>query len=528
VKNELSEQDQGLRNIADLLRQRAAQMPGAVALLCEERSTTMAELDQRASQVAHGLIHDLPGEQDRAGVLDTNSDTFFELLFGAAKANRILVPINHRLAPAEMIVVVLDAGVEMLFVGADFLGAAEALRAACPRVRRIITLGGSRAGWDDYASWRDRQPSHDPGVAAGSGDVILIGYTSGTTGRPKGAQLTHQSLLANAPLLLEERGSSPETDVGLVCLPLFHVSGSLWAMSCLYASVRMVILRRGTPVDVLSAIAVHRITKALLVPSLIHMLLDELDRQPYDTSSLEFVLYGASPIAVPLLRRALARLGCDLGQVYGLTETAGAITYLRPEDHTLDNPARLQSCGRPLRHVEVRVVDEQGTDVVGPGHIGEIICRSRQNMKGYWHNTEATAAVLRDDWLHTGDAGYFDDDGYLYIHDRIKDLIISGGENIYPAEVERALLRHPAVVDVAVIAVPDMSWGEAVKAFVVKRPDAEATADELIAFCRQSIAAFKTPKSIEFVEALKRNAAGKVLKHELREPYWVGRSRRVN
>ncbi len=488
----------------------------------------MTELDRRASRVAHGLMSDLTAEQDRAAVLDANSDMFFELLFGAAKANRILVPLNHRLAPAEMVEIAIDASVEMLFVGADFLEAAEALRDACPRLRRIVTLGGSHDTWDDYRSWRDGQPAHEPDVAAGSGDVILIGYTSGTTGRPKGAQLTHQSLLANAPLLLREHGSVPETDAGLVCLPLFHVSGSLWAMSCLYASVRIVILRRVTPLDVLNAIATHRVTNVLLVPALIQVLLEALDREPCDMTSLKLVLYGASPISLSLLRRARSRLGCDWGQVYGLTETAGAITYLPPEDHNLDDPVRLQSCGKPLRHVEIRVIDEQGLDVPGPRHIGEIICRSQQNMKGYWNDADATAAVMRDGWLHTGDAGYFDGSGYLYIHDRVKDMIISGGENIYPAEVERALLGHPAVADVAVIAIPDDRWGEAVKALVVKKSSVEANADELIAFCRQSIASFKIPKSIEFVDGLVRNAAGKVLKHELRKPYWAGRSRNVN
>jgi len=270
------------------------------------------------------------------------------------------------------------------------------------------------------------------------------------------------------------------------------------------------------------------VTKALLVPVVIQMLLDAPGRDAYDMSSLDLVLYGASPISVALLRRAMATFTCRFGQVYGLTETCGAITYLAPEDHDVDNPRRLQSCGKPLGHVEIRIVDERGGEIRDAGRIGEIVCRSAQNMKGYWNNPAETASMLRDGWLHTGDMGFFDEDGYLYIHDRLKDMIISGGENIYPAEVERALAGHPAVVDVAVIGVPDDQWGEVPKALVVKRPGQDASAQELIEFCRGRIAGFKIPRSVEFVAVLKRNPAGKLLKHELRAPYWIGRARKVN
>jgi len=517
-----------MRSIADLLRSRASDGPASVAMRCEGRDTTLAALDRRSSQVAHGLMQDLRQSQDRVAVLDTNSETFFELLFGAAKANRVLVPINNRLAPSEMADVVNDAGVELLFVGAEFLQTAELLQRSCPGVRQIVTLGGYHDGWEDYASWRDRQPHADPDIAVDRCTVILLVYTSGTTGRPKGVQLTHENLLTNAPLLVQEFGSSPDKDVGLVCMPLFHVSGSLWALSCIHASVPIVILRRVAPLDVLRAISGHRVTKALLVPVILQMMLDAPGRETFDVSSLDFVLYGASPISLHLLRRTLATFTCNFGQVYGLTETAGAITYLAPQDHDVDNPVRLQSCGKPLSHVKIRIIDENGRDVPGPGDIGEIVCQTAQNMKGYWKRPEETAAVLRDGWLHTGDAGYFDEDGYLYIHDRIKDMIISGGENIYPAEVERTLCGHSAVAEVAVIGIPDDRWGEAPTAFVVKKPGHETTAEELIEFCRQRIATYKIPRSVEFVDALKRNAAGKLIKHELRAPYWAGRSRRVN
>jgi acyl-CoA synthetase (AMP-forming)/AMP-acid ligase II len=520
--------DTELRSIGDLLRRRAVNDPGATAMECEGRTTTLTSLDRRANQVANGLIEALPRVGDRAAVLDGNSDTFFELLFGAAKANRVLVPLNNRLVATEIVEVVKDAGAQLLFVGADFLPVAEAIARDCRNVKWILTFGGQHEGWDGYASWRDRQPDADPATAVDRSDVMLLCYTSGTTGKPKGAQLTHENLLANAPLLLQEYGSSPGTDVALVCMPLFHVSGSLWALSCLYAAVPILILPRVTPVDLLAAIAGRRVTKALLVPVVIQMLVDASDREAYDLSSLTFILYGASPISETLLRRAMATLSCDFGQVYGLTETAGAITYLAPADHDLANPRRLQSCGKPLGHVEIRIVDERGAAVREPGRVGEIVCRTAQNMKGYWNNPQETAAVLRDGWLHTGDAGYFDEGGYLYIHDRLKDMIISGGENIYPADVERALAGHAAVADVAVIGVPDDRWGEVPKAFVVTKNGQQVTPEELIEFCRGRIAAYKLPKSVEFVTALKRNPAGKLLKYELRAPYWAGRTRKVN
>ena len=516
------------QTIADMLRVHAAAHPGALALACGDRRTTLATLDVRASQVAHGLKEALAHPGDRFAVLDMNSDTFFELLFGAARANRVLVPVNYRLTPSEIAEVLIDARVELLFVGAEFIEVAATLQRMCPMLRQIVTLSQPHDEWPQYASWRDRRPSNDPAGMANSSDVVLLGYTSGTTGKPKGAQLTHGNLLANAPLLLQEYGSSPQTDIGLVCMPLFHVSGSLWALSCFYADVPIVVMRRVTPTDLLATIAERRVTKTLLVPAVIQMLLAAPERDHFDLSSLDLVLYGGSPISVPVLRQALATFGCNFGQVYGLTESAGAITYLSPADHRLDDRQRLQSCGRPLGHVEIRIVDDHGETLCEPGGIGEIVCRSAQNMKGYWNDADATAEVLRDGWLHTGDAGYFDQDGYLHIHDRIKDVIISGGENVYPAEIERALAAHPSVADVAVIGVPHDRWGEVPKALVVRKPNSDVSADVLIAFCAGRIAGYKVPSSIEFMDALKRNASGKLLKHELRALYWAGRGRKVN
>jgi acyl-CoA synthetase (AMP-forming)/AMP-acid ligase II len=245
-----------------------------------------------------------------------------------------------------------------------------------------------------------------------------------------------------------------------------------------------------------------------------------------DFSKLELILYGASPAPVDLIRNALKTFGCAFAQVYGLTETTGAITYLPPQDHVGRAAERLKSCGKPMTGVEIRILDASGHELP-PGEVGEVVCRTAQNMLGYWNLPEATAAAIRDGWLHTGDAGYLDGDGYLYIYDRVKDMIISG-ENVYPAEVENALFGHPAIADVAVIGVPDETWGEAVKAVVVCKPGANVSAGELIEFARARIAGFKVPRSIDFVDALPRNPSGKLLKRELRKPYWADQERQVH
>lgn len=514
-----------LTSIAGILRARVSKSPDSPAMLFEGRNTTLRALDQRSNQVARGLRRSLTSAGGRAGILDTNSDLFFELLFGAAKANRVLVPLNYRLASIEIADIVNDANVEMLFVGSDFLETAQALKGVCPRVRQIVVLDDDRGG-ESYAAWRDSESDIDSDMHVGRSDVLLLVYTSGTTGHPKGALLTHGNLLTNAPLLAEEYGPSPELDHALVCMPLFHVSGSLWALACLYAGSSLVILRRVVPSELLRTISEHRVTKTLLVPVVIQLLLDAVERESHDLSSLDFILYGGSPISTPLLRRAMSTFKCNMGQVYGLTETAGSITYLAPKDHDASHPSRLRSCGKPLRHVEVQVRDPSG-QALNHGKIGEIVCRTVQNMGGYWNRPRETSDTLKDGWLHTGDVGFFDEEGYLYIHDRLKDMIVRNAENVYPAEVERVLITHPGVADVAVIGIPDDRFGEAIKALVVRR-SADITADELVALCHEHLGRYKAPDSIDFVDALKRNAAGKLLKHELRAPYWSGRTRQVN
>jgi long-chain acyl-CoA synthetase len=513
--------------IADVTRHHARERPDQTALYYQDERISYRALDLRASQVAQALMRAGIAPESRVAVLTKNAPAFFELWFGATKANIVLVPVNFRLAPPEIAYVVNDAGAELLFVGADYYDAVEKVAGVLKTVRTIIALDGGHPAWTDYTVWRDRAPAVDPLLPLRGRDCAIQMYTSGTTGHPKGAQLSHDNLLTLLPNALRQWGVWRDSDVNLVCMPLFHIGGSGWALIGLYRGIENVLARDFDPGAILRLIEERRITKTLFVPAMMLFLLQAPQCRDTDFSSLDLILYGASPAPLDLLRNALAVFGCGLGQVYGLTETTGAVTYLPPEDHGEHAIERMASCGKPSDGVEIRVVDALGR-ALPAGEVGEVVCRTPQIMLGYWNLPEATTQALRDGWFHTGDAGFFDQDGYLHIYDRVKDMIVSGGENIYPAEVESALFGHPAVADVAVIGVPDEKWGEAVKAVVVKKPGVQVSAGELIEHARQRIAGYKVPRSVDFIDVLPRNPSGKILKRELRKPYWQGRERQVN
>jgi long-chain acyl-CoA synthetase len=354
-------------------------------------------------------------------------------------------------------------------------------------------------------------------------------YTSGTTGLPKGAMLAN----ANLGTLLPHVGpwwQFDETSVNLVCMPLFHIGGSGWALVGMGVGCHTILCREFVPAEILATLERHQATNALFVPAMLQFLTMVPGAAARDYRALRSIVYGASPITNEVLVRSMQTFRCPFVQVYGLTETTGAITQLPAADHAVEGPrARLlRSAGKPFPWVELRIV-EPGGRACGPGEVGEVWTRSVQNFQGYWGREEETARTLdADGWLRTGDAGFLDEEGYLFLTDRVKDMIISGGENVYPAEVENALSDHPAIADVAVIGVPDERWGETVKAVVVRTPGATAGAVDIIAFARERLAHFKCPTSVDFVESLPRNPSGKILKRELREPYWQGRARRIN
>ncbi len=516
-----------IATVAEITRHHARIRPDAVALHFEGQHRAYGELDRRTNRVANGLIAEGVRPQTRVAILSKNTPAFFELWFAAAKADVVLVPVNFRLAPPEVAYVVEDAGAQLLFVGADFYPLVEKIADQLKSVRRIIALDGPYRSWANYTDWLAAQPERDPGLEIAPGNCAIQLYTSGTTGHPKGAQLSHANLLTLLPGALEQFGDWHDGDVNLVCMPLFHIGGSGWGLIGFYSGIETVLMRDPDPAAILRLIPEFRITKAFFVPALILFLLQVPQCAATDFSSLELIVYGASPAPIDLVRKAVKVFGCDLAQVYGLTETTGAITYLGPQPHHAGDEKQLKSCGYAMRGVELRVVGADGKDVA-TGEVGEVICRTPQIMLGYWNQAEATNRAIRGGWFYTGDAGYLDEDGYLYIYDRVKDMIISGGENIYPAEVENALFSHPAIADVAVIGVPDDKWGESVKAFVVKKPGAEVTPEDLIVFARERIAGYKVPRSIDFVDTLPRNPTGKILKRELRKPYWAGQERQIH
>jgi acyl-CoA synthetase (AMP-forming)/AMP-acid ligase II len=505
------------------VRHQAVTQPERIALTFADRDTSYDALDRRASQVANGLIAAGLCPQSRVALLDKNHDSFFEIWFGAAKANAVLVPVNWRLARPEIAFIVNDAKAEILFIGAEFLDTVAAIRDQLASVREVVVTDR------DYPAWRDRQATTDPDLPTVCADVCIQMYTSGTTGRPKGAQLTNANLLTELSLVgtMGDWARWQNSDVSLVVMPLFHIAGAGYAMAGFFSGAQNVLLREVVPQQILDAIGRYRVTKACFVPAVILFLIQCPGIRDADLSSLQLIIYGASPIPTALLRSALEVFRCKFAQVYGLTETTAAITCLPPEEHADPDSERLLSCGRALDGVEIRVVGPTG-ESLPPRQVGEIVCRTALVMKGYWNLPDETAKAFDGGWFHTGDAGYLDEAGYLYIYDRVKDMIISGSENVYPAEVESALYGHPAIADVAVIGVPDERWGEAVKAIIVLKPDRQATEVEILAYARERIAGYKLPKSIDFVDALPRTPSGKILKYELRESYWQGEKRRVH
>ncbi len=507
----------------DAVRHYAETRAAQVALIFGDRVITYGDLQCRVNRVANGLASLNLKPQSRIAILTGNNGFFFEIWLGAALGNFVLTPINVRLAPSEVAYIVNDSEAEILIVDAPFQALVEGIAGDLTRVRQVISLD-THPEWLNYAEWRDQQTADQMQAAADPGDTMVQMYTSGTTGFPKGVELNHTSMLAcvRSMMGLTEWEAG---EVALVTAPLFHTAGSAWASCALQSGGTIVLLRETTPAAILHAFEEHKVTQALLVPAVIQMALQSPECETKNFSSLKRMLYGASPITIPVLRQALETFGCEMEQGYGLTETVGPVAMLRPDDHL--NDQKLQSCGRAVPGAKLRVVNTDGNDCA-IGDVGEIIVSGVQLMNGYWNRPDDTAAAVKDGWFHTGDAGYFDADGYLFIHDRLKDMIVSGAENVYPAEVERALEGFPGIAEVAVIGVPDEQWGEAVKAVVVANPGVALSENEIIEFARTRVARFKCPKSVDIVDALPRNPSGKILKKELRAPYWEGRERRVS
>jgi acyl-CoA synthetase (AMP-forming)/AMP-acid ligase II len=516
-----------IHNVPDVVRYRARVSPDSTALIQGQTHLSYAQLDASTNRVAHALIRAGAKPGDVVSYIGKNSIPFFEVLYGANKANCALLPLNWRLAAPELNQIIDDAKPVLIFADKDLLPLIEKAQEGLTHISVIVPIDSANEADDSIAQWCQDASDTDPAVTIQPRDVALLMYTSGTTGRSKGVELSHQGL--NYMRLCEhfepEFQWRPE-DVLLMVMPNFHLLGAAIPVQAMYNGSTVSILPVLEPGRLLEVLQRDRPTIVVLAPTVIQMVLDHPNAANTDFSSLRLVMYAGSPINAQLLKRALLEMKCQFMQFYGATETSGAATILRPDQHDLVNEAKLKSCGTPLPLIEIKVVDSAGNELP-KGEIGELLIRSPAIFLGYRNQPEATAAVLRNGWYRTGDAGYVDTDGLIYLVDRVKDMIVSGGENVYSAEVEQALQKHPAVSMSAVIGAPDARWGEKVVAVVVLKKDASATADEITQHCRSLIAGYKVPKEIRFADALPISPAGKILKRVLRQDLWQGNDRAV-
>ncbi len=518
--------------LAEVVRRHGARRPDAPAITYGTDVVTWRRLDERSSRVAAALAASGVRRGDRIAHLGKNAPEYFEILFGAAKLGAVTVAINWRLAPAEIRYIAEDARASLFFVDSDLAPVIPELEGSVAS-GAFVVFGAGRGDLDGtiaYEAWMSGREPTDPGHIGRPDEIAFQLYTSGTTGLPKGAMLTNASLQ-----LLNDAGFTmfgiDSDSVNLVALPTFHIGGAGYAIVGMAQGCHTVLLREFDPAATLEVLRAEGVTNAFFVPAMLGAMAAVPGAADGDYSSLRSIIYGASPITEQTLKNSIRTFGCDFLQVYGMTETTGAITQLAAQDHDPDGERShlLRSAGKPFGWIELRTVDPETGKDCAAGDVGELWTRSAPNMLGYWNHPEATAQTITEEgWLRTGDAGFLDGDGYLFLTDRVKDMIVSGGENVYPIEVETVLSLHPGVADIAVIGVPDEKWGETVKAVVVLQPGAEADAADIISFARGRIAHYNCPTSVDFVDVLPRNPSGKILKRELREPYWRGLDRRVS
>lgn len=503
---------------SDIPRVQAEVRPETIALQANGRTLTYAQLEQEVREASEAIAACGVSEGDRVGWLGMNGIDWFRIFFGSLALRACMVPLNFRLSPLELATILADSGARTLFVAEEMYETAWALTVAMDCPPRIITVGWDHPEHPRMQVCRGREP-----LPPRPDDDILLLYTSGTTGRPKGVRLTNRNYAKFLEISPKVDGFDYDSgDTVLIVMPLFHVAGVNVSLAGLAHGCRVILVPSFVPSDTLRIIDREKVAQIFLAPPLIHMLLQAPEMDGADLSSLKTIGYGASPISEAVLSEMQERVGCQFTQFYGMTESSGSGTFLAPAQH---RPGLLRSCGQAWPGIEVTVLTASG-EQAAPHEVGEIVIRGETVTPGYWHNNEATAGTIYHGWLHTGDAGFLDEEGLLYVHDRIKDMIISGGENIYPAEVENAIFGCPGVRDVAVIGVPSDQWGEEVKALVVA-DDGEVDAAKIIKWARSRIARFKVPKSIEFVDNLPRNASGKILRRVLRDRYWAERDRSI-
>ena len=500
--------------------------PDEEAIVYLDRTWTWGQVNDRVRRLAGALAELGIGRGDVVAFLDKNHPAGVELTTAAASLGAVNAILNFRLSGDELDYVINDSGAKVLIVGGELKPAIDKIRDRLPNVERVIEVTPPGGEDDEYEELLASATPTGRAADVDPDDVCMIMYSSGTTGRPKGVELTHKNVLAHTFNAFDDWELDPG-DINLVAMPLFHVAGSCYAQYGLVEGYASVMTREVDGASLAGGI-MRGANRTFLVPAVLANVLQTGEDAVKLFSALKTYAYGASPMPLPLVRSALeAWPNTDFIQVYGLTEVTGAVTRLMPDAHRdAAHPERLVSAGTLIKEAELRVVDPDTLDDVPAGELGELWFRTPQLMKGYHNKPEATAEAVTDDgWFRTGDLGRVDEDGFIFIEDRLKDMIISGGENIYSIEVERALAEHPAVTDVAVIGVPDEKWGEAVKAVV--ELDGDATEKELIEWCRERLARYKCPKTVDIKDELPRNPTGKIMKKELRKQYWEGRDRAV-
>jgi acyl-CoA synthetase (AMP-forming)/AMP-acid ligase II len=506
-----------IKTLGDIPRHYARTTPDATALLDSTGATTFSELDARSNRIANMLIGLAISDGARVAFLGKNTTRYFEVLFGVSKVGAALLPLNWRLAAPEVEEILRDSTPEVLIADREFVNfAVEAATTAGLQVR-IIEFNSAQRGSAELDTLMESASDADPAVEVDPWRTAILMYTSGTTGKPKGAQLSHQGYLyLRLCEHLEPSFGYAADDLMLTVMPLFHAMAVGLSLQALYNGVPIAVYTMPTPAELIDLIARDRPTVIPLVPTVIQMLLDDPGAARADYSSVRLIVYAGASISLSLLTRALNEIGCDFLNFYGATETSAGVTFLLPEDHRLDDPTRLTSCGRPLPLVDIKVADPDGHDLPY-GQVGELLIRSPSLITAYFNQPETTATTFRDGWYHSGDCGYRDDEGLFYIVDRLKDMIVTGGSNVYSTEVEQAVLRVDGVSTCAVVGLPDEKWGERVVAVVVAKSGAELTEQGVIAHCRGLIADYKVPKQVQFVDTLPLTASNKVLKRALRE-----------
>lgn len=507
-----------MATLGDIARNGARTYPDAEAVVFENTRLTYREFDNRINRLASALLKLGAAKSDRVAILAENTHKYLEVYLGAAKAGLVTTPLNFRLSQDELAHILNESEASLVLVGEGYEAAALALLSKAKTVRIWIGLDNNFSG-HFYEDLLADSSDVDPLVEVDDNELAVLMYTGGTTGKPKGVMLSHRNILAAMHCLCEQNHLTA-LDITCMVLPLFHVS--FWpALCCLVVGGKVVILQRPEIPRILSSIQRERCTHMNAVPTIYGWIIMHPNLDQFDLSSIRLMSYAGSPMPEAVLRKCIARFGSRLAQGYGLTEAAPAVSELMPEDHVLAGPRAklLKSAGRSLPGVEVRVVDESGAPLK-PGQTGEVVVRGANVLMGYWKNPKMTAEKLRDGWLRTGDIGFLDEEGYIYLVDRKTDMIITGGENVYPQETENVLYSHPAVQECAVTSAPDDNWGERVQAVVVLKPGSTATEKDLIEFCKSKLAGYKCPKRIEFWDELPKTTVGKILRKDVKEKFW--------